>query len=275
MKIRKKEKIMFKIRNANKAIKLLNKGYDPLFVLSNCSEEVLDKYKVISTALKCEAKLALTLSRKKNTRQILRCASERLRGDAYLVGSALLDDPSAFCEVPEEQRNDPKFSTLTLDFNEKAIMYSEFKNDPEFLKFAIEQNLDIFAKNEEFYGNKELASIYIQNLNYNYLTKINGIGSSRQENTAKILCIHPELYRGLPNFLFKAGNSHLLKKIDGYIFRMLKTEIEETGTQESVEKMEKMYNILRETREQKLNEPEIKIDRRANELSEKFKDLDK
>lgn len=266
---------MLKINNANKAIKLLNKGYDPLFVLSNCSEEVLDRPKVISTALAREAKLALTLQRKNNTRQILKYASKRLRTDTYIVGSALLNDPSAFCEVPEEKRNDPKFSILTLDFNAKAIRYSELKNDPEFLKFAIEQNLDVFAENEEFYDNKELASVYIKNLNYNYLTKINGIGSSRQENTAKILCIHPELYRELPNFLFKAGNSHLLKSIDGYIFRMLKKEIEETGTQESVEKMEEMYNILRETREQKLNEPEIKIDRRANELSEKFKDLNK
>lgn len=264
---------MLKIKNANKAIKLLNKGYDPLFVLSNCSEEVLDRPKVISTALAREAKLALTLQRKNNTRQILKYASKRLRTDTYIVGSALLNDPSAFCEVPEEKRNDPKFNMLTLDSNAKAIKYSELKNDPEFLKFAIEQNLDVFAENEEFYGNKELASVYIQNLNYNYFTKI--IGSSRQENTAKILCIYPELYRELPNFLFKAGNSHLLKKIDDYIFRMLKTEIEETETQESVEKMEKMYNILRETREQKLNEPEIKIDRRANELSEKFKDLNK
>ena len=266
---------MFKINNANKAIKLLNKGYDPLFVLSNCSEEVLDRPKVISTALAREAKLALTLQRKNNTRQILKYASKRLRTDTYIVGSALLDDPSAFCEVPEEKRNDPKFNILTLDFNAKAIRYSELKNDPEFLKFAIEQNLDVFAKNEEFYDNKELASVYIQNLNYNYLTKINGIGSSRQENTEKILCIYPELYRELPNFLFKAGNSHLLKRINGLILNILKTEIEETETQESVEKMEEMYNILRETREQKLNEPEIKIDRRANELSEKFKDLNK
>ncbi len=266
---------MLKINNANKAIKLLNKGYDPLFVLSNCSEEVLDRPKVISTALAREAKLALTLQRKNNTRQILKYASKRLRTDTYIVGSALLDDPSAFCEVPEEKRNDPKFNILTLDFNAKAIRYSELKNDPEFLKFAIEQNLDVFAKNEEFYDNKVLASVYIQNLNYNYLTKINGIGSSRQENTAKILCIYPELYRELPNFLFKAGNSHLLKRINGLILNILKTEIEETETQESVEKMEEMYNILRETREQKLNEPEIKIDRRANELSEKFKDLNK